>query len=338
MKKILVIRLSSIGDVVLTAPILRAMRLQAGMEVHLLTKPGMGDLLRGGDAVDKFYTWGETGLWGQLKAEKYDGILDLHKNWRSLQVLLRLLYLDTAHAFSLDWPVATYDKKRFQRALFVKTKSPRFEVSHVQERYLSAANALVQRLTNDRGFKLSVVDFRGGLPEFAGQDASQEYGVAILGGTYATKKIPISVWQKVFRCDARKWVLIGGKNETPVAEVLVSEFGDQLRNEVGSYGLLDSVQCIAGAALVVGGDTGFSHVAAAYGRPLLVIWGNTHPGLGFAAGKNNPKVLHLLPQNLSCHPCTKLGFDDCPKGHFRCMNDYSALEIKLLMQKLQAFS
>jgi hypothetical protein len=60
--------------------------------------------------------------------------------------------------------------------------------------------------------------------------------------------------------------------------------------------------------------------------------------LGFAAGHNNDKVLHLLPQQLACHPCSKLGYSECPEGHFRCMNDYSASEIKLLLQKLQAFS
>ena len=86
MKKILVIRLSSLGDVVLAAPVLYALRKQLGVEVHLLTKPKMGDLLHGGEAVDKFYTWGEKGLFDALKAEKYDGILDLHCNFRSYWV------------------------------------------------------------------------------------------------------------------------------------------------------------------------------------------------------------------------------------------------------------
>ena len=341
MKKILVIRLSSLGDVVLSAPILRAMRLQAGVEVHLLTKPGMGDLLHGGDAVDKFYTWGEPGLWKQLKDENYNGILDLHKNWRSFQVLFRLFVLNPFRMIAGGGRVASYDKKRFQRWLFVKTKSSRFQVSHVQSRYLSAAKKLLPSITLD--------DFGGGLPGFEGVMATDDglsqglwtamgYGVAVLGGTYQTKKIPLSVWEKVLQCDDRHWILIGGSNELPVAEALVEKFGDRLLNRVGTFGLLDSSKCIANAAYVVGGDTGFSHVAAAYGRPLLVIWGNTHPGLGFAAGHNNNKVLHLLPRQLACHPCSKLGHSECPKGHLRCMNDYLALEIKLLLQKLQAFS
>jgi ADP-heptose:LPS heptosyltransferase len=377
MKKILVIRLSSIGDVVLTAPILRAMRIEVGVEVHLLTKPHMGDLLHNGDAVDKFYTWGEPGLCEKLKAEKYDGILDLHKNWRSLNTLSQLLYFNANRAFHLDWPAASYDKKRFQRWLFVKTKSSRFHVSHVQERYLEAANELLRTLSEENPVglskwfsrengkqqetqhkKLSMIaldDFRGGLPSYESLEELERldaqggtetvdlglgdgYGVAILGGTYATKKIPQVVWEKVFLGDARKWVLIGGNDEKELASCLLQQFGDQLIDRVGVFDLPTSARCIAQSNMVVGGDTGFSHVAAAYGKPLLVIWGNTHPGLGFAAGKNNEKVLHLLPQNLSCHPCTKLGFDGCPKGHFRCMNDYSATEIKLLLQKLQAFS
>lgn len=350
MKKILVIRLSSLGDVVLTAPILRAMRLQAGVEVHLLTKPFMGDLLKGGDAVDRFYTWGEPNLFAKLKSEKYDGVLDLHCNFRSYRTLLNL-YLCTTRVFRLDWPGQGYDKKRFQRWLFVKTKSPRFSVSHVQERYLQAANGLLQMLIQDENgsvvsgglggnqrTELVLSNYGGGLPSYPKQEGVENYGVAILGGTYATKRIPEKVWEMVFRCDERRWVLIGGKDDKAMAQRLAQQFGGQLVDQVGVFDLATSARCIAQAAIVVGGDTGFTHVAASYNKPTLVIWGNTHPGLGFAAGKNNENVLHLMPKSLSCHPCTKLGFDECPKAHFSCMNDYSMAEIKLLLQKLQAFS
>ena len=361
MKKILVIRLSSLGDVVLTAPILYAMRKKAGVEVHLLTKPKMSDLLHGGEAADKFYTLGEDGLWAKLKAEKYDGVLDLHCNFRSYWVLLNLFF-GTSRVFQLDWLGEGYKKKRLMRWLYVKTKSARFKVSHVQQRYLEAAVKLVAELG---GEKFEINDWATGLPEhprnfedpkapvqdpkasLKGSTGNQDflptnsplnYGVAILGGTYETKKIPKSVWIDVFQQDNRKWYLIGGNNEKGLAGELVEEFADQLIDGVGVFDLETSSRCIALSDVVVGGDTGFSHVAAAYNKPLLVIWGSTDPGLGFAAGYKNKNVLHLLPKNLSCHPCSKLGFDACPKGHFRCMKGYSAQEIKLLLQKLQANS
>ncbi len=361
MKKILVIRLSSLGDVVLTAPILFAMRKKAGVEVHLLTKPKMGDLLRGGEAVDQFYNWGEDGLLAKLKAEKYDGVLDLHCNFRSYWVLLNLFF-GTSRVYQLDWPGEGYKKKRLMRWLFVKTKSPRFKVSHVQERYLEAARNLIKKLG---GEKFEINDWATGLPEqprncenpkasvqdpkaslqgsvgnqdFSPINSPLNYGVAILGGTYETKKIPKSVWIDVFQQDNRQWYLIGGINEKELAGELVAAFGEQLIDGVGVFDLETSSRCIALSDVVVGGDTGFSHVAAAYNKPLLVIWGSTDLGLGFAAGLNNNNVIHLLPKDLSCHPCSKLGFDACPKGHFRCMKDYSAQEIKLLLQKLQANS
>jgi len=345
MKKILVIRLSSLGDVVLTAPILYAMRKKAGVEVHLLTKPKMGDLLHGGEAAEKFYTLGEVGLSAKLKAEKYDGVLDLHCNFRSYWVRFLLLFTISVG----------YNKKRFTRLLYVKSKSPQFKVSHVQERYADAANLLMDELGGEK-FEINV--WAIGLPEhprncedpkaslqgsagnqdFLPTNSPLNYGVAILGGTYETKKIPKSVWIDVFQQDNRKWYLIGGNNEKELAGELVAEFADQLIDGVGVFDLETSSRCIALSDVVVGGDTGFSHVAAAYNKPLLVIWGSTDPGLGFAAGYKNKNVLHLLPKNLSCHPCSKLGFDACPKGHFRCMKDYSAQEIKLLLQKLQANS
>jgi ADP-heptose:LPS heptosyltransferase len=340
MKKILVIRLSSLGDVVLTAPILTAMRTVAGIEIHLLTKPKMGDLLHGGEAVDKFYTWGQEGLFLKLKSEKYDGILDLHCNFRSYWVRIFL---------GLTVSVG-YQKKRLMRWLFVKTKSSRFQVNHVQERYLDAARNLLLKLGVE---KLEVPDWSSGLPQhpLQGENANariqnhgssfareSNYGVAILGGTYQTKKIPKSVWKEVFSQDKRKWYLIGGPGEKELAVELLDAFGDQLIDGVNFFDLATSSRCIALSDVVVGGDTGFSHVAAAYNKPLLLIWGSTDPGLGFAAGYKNKNVLHLLPQNLTCHPCSKLGFDACPQGHFRCMMDYSAQEIKLLLQKLQANS
>ena len=365
MKKILVIRLSSLGDVVLTAPILTAMRTVAGIEVHLLTKPKMGDLLYGGAAVDNFYTWGEADLMAKLKAVKYDGVLDLHCNFRSYWARLilfrssislgidRLIRGSFASGGSKMLKVQGYEKKRFTRWLYVKTKSPQFKVSHVQERYLYAANQLMKRL-GCGGIEIS--DWSVGLPQYSGfSEDSQKfvpgdistfgeanfpgsYGVAILGGTYETKKIPKSVWQDIFSQDNNNWYLIGGANEKGLALELVAEFGDRLIDGVGVFDLETSSRCIALSDFVIGGDTGFSHVAATYNKPLLVIWGSTDPGLGFAAGYNNNTVLHLVSKDLSCHPCSKLGFDACPKGHFRCMKGYSAQEIKLLLQKLQANS
>lgn len=374
MKKILVIRLSSLGDVVLTAPILYAMRKKAGVEVHLLTKPKMGDLLHGGEAADKFYTLGEDGLSTKLKAEKYDGVLDLHCNFRSYWVRFFLLLTSSLNSNSFlirdalvsGWLKIVrgqgYNKKRFMRWLYVKSKSPQFKVSHVQERYAEASNLLMDELG---GEKFEINDWATGLPEhprncedlkasvqdpktslqgsagnqdFLPTNSPLNYGVAILGGTYETKKIPKSVWTDVFQQDNRKWYLIGGNNEKGLAGELVAEFADQLIDGVGVFDLETSSRCISFSDVVVGGDTGFSHVAAAYNKPLLVIWGSTDPGLGFAAGYKNKNVLHLLPKNLSCHPCSKLGYDACPKGHFRCMKDYSAQEIKLLLQKLQANS
>jgi ADP-heptose:LPS heptosyltransferase len=343
MKKILVIRLSSLGDVVLAAPVLYALRKQLGVEVHLLTKPKMGDLLHGGEAVDKFYTWGEIGLFDKLKAEKYDGILDLHCNFRSYWVRA-LLCLTIS---------VGYNKKRLMRWLFVNTKSSRFEVSHVQDRYLNAAHRLMKRLGCGR---FEMKDWAVGLPAYSKDSEGAQgvvrsgnavigdveitdgYGVAILGGTYETKKIPKSIWQQVFKQDQRKWCLIGGPNEKDLAAELVEAFGDQLINGVGVFDLKTSSRWIAQSSFVVGGDTGFTHVAASFNKPLLVIWGSTDPGLGFSPGHGNEHVYHLLANDLSCHPCSKLGFDACPKGHFRCIEGHSPQELKLLLQKLQGIS
>ena len=365
--KILVIRLSSIGDVVLAAPVMHALKQWAGADIHLLSKPKMGDLLKNGRAVDQFYIWGEKDLWKRLKSENYDAILDLHCNLRSHWVRLQLLGV----------PVFEYDKKRLQRALFVKFKNNKYAVSHVSERYMQAAFDLLDKMCamgSIKQDKVAIVrekwdagEMLAGLlshkiEKIAGENGEAEvsinthsvlyineiekklglkWGVAIVGGTYFTKKIPLTLWQLILDADTSlRWVAIGGVEDASLAEELTRLYPGRFLNFCGKLTLQESAELIESASWAIGGDTGFSHVAAALQKPLLLVWGNTHPGLGFAAGvRVNPnKTLHLLPKNLSCHPCTKLGFDACPAVNFDCMNAHSAQEVKLLLQNLQGIA
>lgn len=343
--KILVIRFSSLGDVVLAAPVLGFLKRRSGAQIHLLTKPQMGHLLHNGAGVDRFLEWGDEGLMQQLIAENYDAILDLHCNFRSHWVRLRLLGVA---AFG-------YQKRRVFRGLFVQFKQNQFAVNHVAERYLLAAMNLLNFLGLGEKFGPSLKspmikqqnDWTAGLfrcpnPHVLGAlKIEPRYAVAVLGGTYATKKIPIHLWQWIIEIDQTiQWVGIGGALDQGVASQLSALFPSRFLNLTQQLSLTESANVIQHSVRVVGGDTGFTHVAAAHQKPLLVIWGNTHPGLGFAAGYgvNDEKTLHMLPKSLACHPCNKLGFDACPKQHFHCMQAHSFEEVQLFVQNLQGLS
>ncbi|MSP57353.1 MAG: glycosyltransferase family 9 protein [Flavobacteriaceae bacterium] len=326
--KILVIRFSSIGDLVLTTPVLRGLKNQLPFaEIHVLTKSVYASLLEGLDSVDTIWNLGEAKLIPQLQEIQFDAVIDLQRNWRSLFVKLSLWSV----------PHYTYNKKSIQRWLFVITKWARFKVNHVCDRYWETA------------FPLGVFPDKQGieLPSYRVEIEDnivqvKPYLVAILGGTYTTKKIPKDLWIRALSSTPLPIVLIGGEADYTLAQELAALLPERVMNCVGKLSLQASAKYIENCQFAIGGDTGFTHIARAYKKSVLVIWGNTHPGLGFSPDwqitEGDGRVLHLLPQNLSCHPCSKLGHEVCPRKHFHCMKLHSAKELALLLENLQGIS
>ena len=135
MPKILLIRFSSIGDIVLTTPVMRCLHQQLGAEVHLLTKKSFGSLLQASPYLQKIYTIQDkvAEVMPQLKAEQYDSIVDLHKNIRSFQVRNQL-----------KAPAYSFDKLNWQKWLLVNFKINRLPEVHIVDRYMT-------RICNIRG-------------------------------------------------------------------------------------------------------------------------------------------------------------------------------------------
>jgi heptosyltransferase-2 len=68
-------------------------------------------------------------------------------------------------------------------------------------------------------------------------------------------------------------------------------------------------------------DTGLMHIAAAFGRPIISLWGNTAPAFGMTPYYGDRPVPYgiMETKGLWCRPCSKIGYEKCPMGHFRCM-------------------
>jgi len=138
-KKILVIRFSSIGDIVLTTPVLRCLKqFLPGVEVHFLTKTQYLPLLKENPYIDKIYCINDkvTEKLSDLKAEKYDFIIDLHKNIRSFQV-----------KFALRTASGTFNKLNIQKWLYTNFKINKLPAVHIVDRYFEAAKKL--QIKND---------------------------------------------------------------------------------------------------------------------------------------------------------------------------------------------
>jgi len=320
-KKILIIRFSSIGDIVLTTPIIRCIKLQTGAEVHFLTKPGFQDLLKPNPYIDKFHILHDTvsATAPKLKDENYDLVIDLQKNIKSRYLCVLL-----------GAKMITFDKLNIAKWIEVNLKmSVLPKGKHLVDRYFDSLRKI--NISNDGeglDFFISTEDRMETLKLTNGL----QYNVLVLGANYYTKRIPLSKCEEIIHNATSTIVLLGGKDVLEIAEALKSKFPSKVINQCGQLSLGKSAAYINYADAVISGDTGLMHIAAALKKKMYVIWGNTIPDFGMYAyygQKSEVKSINLEVKNLSCRPCSKLGYDRCPKGHLKCMmeNDVSVIQI-----------
>ncbi len=313
--KILIVRFSSIGDIVLTTPVIRCLKKQlpSGSQIHFLTKPQFAILLQNNTYLDKLLllksTLNET--IAEIKNENYDRIIDLHNNFRTLLIKWRT-----------GVPAYSFDKLNFQKLLMVKFKINRLPAIHIVDRYMKTIE------------KLGVKNDGEGLDYFGATPADElrrnfeelnvhEFITMAIGGQHATKRMPVYKLEEIIVKSDYKIVLLGGKEDKEVAAILEANHPEKVINMAGKLSLNQSAGCIALSKLLITHDTGMMHIAAALKKPLLAIWGNTIPEFGMYAYYGNLNVFYknFEVPNLKCRPCSKLGFDECPKGHFKCMNE-----------------
>ncbi|RZK98789.1 MAG: glycosyltransferase family 9 protein, partial [Hymenobacter sp.] len=311
---------------VLTTPVVRQLKKQVpGAQVHFATKPAYRSLLEANPYVDRTHvlsgTLGE--LVRELRAEQFDFIVDLHNNLRT-----RLIRLQLPGVLG-----RAFDKLNWQKWLLVNFKIDRLPPVHIVDRYRAAAAAFGIR---DDGGGLDYfippgqeIDVAAALP--TGFRAGQYVAVAI-GAQHATKRLPVEkLIELVGKLAPRPVVLLGGPEDETTGHVIELAFQQQQQpplvqqlslsifNACGQFSLHQSASLVRQAAFVVSHDTGLMHIAAAFGKEIFSVWGNTVPQFGMYPYRTRFQALEVL--GLPCRPCSKIGFAKCPQGHFKCMRD-----------------
>ncbi len=309
MKKILLIRFSSIGDIVLTTPVIRCLKKQLGAEVHFLTKRPYLPLLEANPYLEKVFTIEKkvAEVLPTLKPERYDCIIDLHKNMRSFQVRWDL----RAKAFS-------YDKLNFEKWLLVNFKINRLPEVHLVDRYFQAV-APIGVVNDGLGLDYFFPKNFDGKP----LAPAPKYIAFAIGAAHLTKRLPTRKVAEICKKLALPIVLLGGEGDAWAGEQVAKEAGGHVTNFCGKLTLHESAKVIQHAQKVISHDTGMMHIAAAFQKEIISVWGSTVPGFGMAPyyGGQPDKNQTFEVKGLSCRPCSKIGFAKCPKGHFRCMAD-----------------
>ena len=310
--KFLIIRFSSIGDIVLTSPVARCLKIQfPDAEIHYLTKKRNADLLIANPYIDKIQLFDDslTETIRKLKTEKYDYVIDLHNNLRSLRVKLGL----NIKSFS-------FNKLNINKFLLTCFKIHAMPDGHIVDRNLATLK------------HFNVINDGKGLDHFIPAEDEMSmaqlpeifrngYVALVLAGTYATKKVPFEKYRQLISTSRHPFILLGGKSEQAIATHILEWNTGNVIDFTGKLRINQSASLVKNARLVISNDTGLMHIAAAYNKKILSIWGNTVPELGmspYMPGKGS-EILEV--KGLPCRPCSKLGYHKCPKKHFRCMND-----------------
>lgn len=328
--KILVIRFSSIGDIVLASPVLRCLKKQlSGAEIHFLTKQSYKIITASNPYVDKFFYYDDNidELISRLKEENYDHVLDLHNNIRSNKI-----------KNALKKPTHTIDKLTVQKFLLTQLNIDVMPDRHITQRSLDAV------------LPLGVKDDGGGLEYFIAQEDEISvndiptghlagYIAIVIGATYFTKKFPVHKIAALCASINHPIILLGGKEDEESGRTLSEADDIKIYNACGKFNISESADIIKRAKLVISNDTGMLYIACALKRPVIALWGGTSPDLdvGPYYGSNFMSMQKSLfyeniVLNLRCQPCSRYGLKKCPLEHFNCLEN---MDINLISQKIK---
>lgn len=324
--KILVIRFSSIGDIVLTSPVLRCLKIQTGAEIHFLTKKSFAPLVESNPYVARVFSIEKSvsEVATHLQSMNYDFVVDLHGNLRSLQTRLA-----TGHFFRKK--SRTFHKLNLEKWLLVNFKIDRLPNLHIVHRTLETV-APLGVFYDGAGLDFFIPPSAEINPtDFSSTLFPEKYTAFVLGATHFTKRLPVEKMLEIclgLRKIGQPVVLLGGPTEADFGQKIAASTGAV--DACGKLSLFHSASLVRQAKNVLTHDTGLMHIAAAFGKKIVSVWGSTVPKFGmtpFFADDGPGSNVTLEIDGLPCRPCSKIGFAACPKGHFRCMADQSVAKI-----------
>lgn len=311
--KFLIIRFSSIGDIILTTPVIRCLKKKyPDCEIHYLTKKTFSGIVEANPNVTKVHRlkndFKET-IW-QLKNEKFDHIIDLHHNLRTMRIKKALKKI----------PFHSFNKLNMQKWIYTNFKMSLMPHKHVVDRYMETVESL------------GVVNDGAGLEYFIPQSDfvkdddipfshSQGFIAIVIGAAHNTKKLPKDKLAELCNMIEYPIILLGGNEDFYNGLEISRADPVKIYNACGKFKLNESADLLRRSKMVISHDTGLMHIAAAFKKNILSIWGNTVPSFGMYPYQTLYEIFQV--NKLWCRPCSKIGYDKCPLRHFKCMNNQS---------------
>ncbi|MBI5402604.1 MAG: glycosyltransferase family 9 protein [Ignavibacteriae bacterium] len=312
-KKILVIRLSSFGDIVLSFPFISSLKKYfPGAAITYLTKDKFKQLLEMNKDIGKILSYKDEsmpGLRRLIKEENFDLIFDIHRNLRSV--------FSTAY---LKPEIIRYRKGTLKKLLLVLFKLNLIKnVVPVYRRYLVALHNV--HFINDFNFAPTGLIFDK-------EPLIKEPAVLIAPSSkHFSKTLPKEYFAEIIKCIKGHKIILTGDNSE--ADKSICGFLESLsKNTINLCGKTDFnslANIIYNSKLVICNDSGVLHLAEALNKKIIAFFGSTVKEFGFFPQLSSTVVFEN--NNLKCRPCTHIGKDKCQKRHFKCMRDFKMNEI-----------
>lgn len=304
-KKILVIRLSSLGDILLTTPLIRILKRKfRNIRLDFVTKTQYKDSLKLNPHISELFLYEKddsSAIIKKLQENGYDAVIDLQNNLRSAQIRRAI----KAEHF-------IFNKRTTDKFLLVNFKINRLKnAPQIPDRYIETVPGI-----QPDGEGLELYTENEISPLLKGRDKLIGFAP---GSRHFTKMWPKEYYKKLGSLIADKGytiVLFGGSDDIPVCE----EISREIRGAVNLSGRDDLLQTAADmkqCEVIVCNDSGMMHTASAVKVCVLAFFGSTVKEFGFTPYKNRNLILEN--NSLTCRPCSHIGRERCPKGHFRCM-------------------
>jgi heptosyltransferase-2 len=314
--KFLIIRFSSIGDIVLTTPVTRCLKKQVpNAEVHYLTKQSFATIVESNPYIDKVHSLAHS--WDtvvhELKQENYDYIIDLHHNLRTLRLKK-----------DLGIKSFPFNKLNIQKWIYTNFKWNLMPDLHIVDRYLKTVESFGVK-NDEEGLDYFIPP----KDEVKQKDipASHHAGYIgiVIGAAHNTKKLPVEKLKELCSKIDHPIILLGGKEDNENAKQIASVDPVKIYNACGKFNLNESADLVRKAKLIITHDTGLMHIAAAFKKRIISVWGNTVHEFGMYPYYGKYPILNSQFEiiGLRCRPCSKIGYSKCPKGHFKSMKQIS---------------
>lgn len=261
--KILIIRFSSIGDIVLTSPVIRCLKQQTNAQIHFVCKSMFKQHLQHNPYIDKLWCIDKSvsEILSQLQAESFDFIVDLHNNIRSKQIKKGL----SVKSESLK-------KHNLQKWMLTNLGMDKLPNKHVVDRYMDTVSCI--------GIKNDMLGLDYFYEKSSPIEAPYEsYVAAVIGGQHDGKRLPANKWIEIANQLKLPLVLLGGKEDVDLANQIIAN-SSNVHSFVGKCTFFESVNLIESSSCVISNDTGLMHVASALKKDVISLWGQTSPRLG----------------------------------------------------------